>query len=91
MPWSQNPEELAEILKLEGAAVSERRQMRPAAAYTDVYSDIFSQGEGDTGKTGLLKYNIQTGDAKPGRRGRKKCPKPFKVEGGGGGAKAANA
>lgn len=76
---SQNPEELTEMLKLEEAAVSEKGKCVLQRLIRE-YSDIFSQGEGDIGKTNLLKHNIQTGDAKPVKQRPRRIPLRLREE-----------
>lgn len=55
------------------ASLSEREQKRLAALLKE-YSDIFSQGPGDLGRTSMIQHNVDTGESVPIRQGVRRVP-----------------
>ena len=76
---SEEHEGLMTELNLEEAAVSKEGRATLRRLVTD-YSDVFSRGENDIGRTSLLKHNIQTGDAKPTRQRPRRIPLRLREE-----------
>ena len=66
-------------LKLEATVLSETGKASLEQLVTQ-YSDIFSQGEADIGKTTILQHRIETGDAAPVRQRPRRIPIRLKEE-----------
>ena len=75
------PEHLRDLLE-RSCEHLDQEQRKQVTALLIRYQDVFSKGDGDLGRTNLVKHSIDTGDSKPVRQPYRRLPQSQQEEAG---------